>query len=146
MIVKEKRERPDYLVMDPDSGRTIGVELTSVYSSDRSAPDQHKQQLTSPQLIPFDQGELEIYKRRLVEAIQGKVAKARADYDASHGLILAVYVNEYISIHMEQDDWEGLVKDHEATFDEMAPFNEVVFWNLHSEGVFSVQPDIEDVA
>ena len=37
----EKREKPDYFIKDINANECFGVELTSVYLSDRSVPDEH---------------------------------------------------------------------------------------------------------
>jgi hypothetical protein len=146
MAVKTKGERPDYVVEDPISGDTMGVELTSVYSDDNSVPDRHMKEREGPIPIPEDSEELELYKRRLLAAVQEKVRKARSGYDTSRPLVLAVYVNEYISIHMKTEDWKHLVENNKSLFDDMAPFDEVVFWDLPDEGVFSVRPGSEAAA
>jgi hypothetical protein len=39
--VVERREKPDFFLRDLATGEHLGVELTSVYLSDRSVPDQH---------------------------------------------------------------------------------------------------------
>ena len=82
--------------------------------------------------IPYDPDAIEEYKTRLIETIQDKVQKARKDYDTQHPLILAIYVNEYISIHMDEEDWRDLVKTYENIFDTVDPFSEIVLWNPSS--------------
>jgi hypothetical protein len=95
--------------------------------------------------IPYDNEQLEKYQTRLILAIQEKIVKARRGYDTSRPLILASYANEYISIYLKQRTLESLVSRNEQFFDEMAPFNEVVFWSLPSGGVFQVKPGIRAV-
>lgn len=141
--VLAKGEKPDYRVRCEETGAELGVELTSVYLSDRSVPDEHIPSLSGPSRtveLPFDRDKLEKYKLRLMDAVRAKVAKARAGYDCSTPLLLAVYVNEYVGIHLTQNDLEDLAKRFEADFDCMAPFTEVIFWNLPNEGIFQVRP------
>jgi len=90
--------------------------------------------------ISFDEHRLHLYGSRLVDAVVGKVRKARSGYSMISPLILSVYVNEYDSIHMMPRDWEALVRRHEAVFDDVRPFSEVVFWPLGNDGVFRVRP------
>ena len=100
-------EKPDYVVSLSD-GAEVGVELTSVYSDDRSVPAAHMHPTTGHVPIPFDRSALDKYKERLVAAVLDKAAKARAGYDISRPLILGVYVNdtlESISIGMNFKTW-----------------------------------------
>jgi hypothetical protein len=90
--------------------------------------------------IPFDQSELDQYKKRLVDVVETKVQQARRGYDTSRSLILSVYVNEYIAIYITRSDLEGIIRMNESLFDEMMPFVEVVFWNLRNDDVFSIRP------
>jgi len=92
-----KSESPDYLVKD-ENGLEFGVELTSVYLNDRSVPDHHMQKTTDSTEIPYDPEVIEQYKRRMIAAINRKICKARRGYDLRNPLILAIYLNEYISI------------------------------------------------
>jgi len=78
---------------------------------------------------------------RVIEAIVEKFFKADKGYDTCYPLILSIYLNEYISIHIHESDLQELTKRHESVFDDMAPFSEVVLWPLANGGVFSVRPD-----
>ncbi|MCK5642031.1 MAG: hypothetical protein KAJ19_14600, partial [Gammaproteobacteria bacterium] len=98
--VISKREGPDYFVKDIKSGEIFGIELTSVYSDDRSVPDVHKKPVNGIEEIPFDHSDLKEYQERLIETIIKKVSKARECYDTTYPLILSIYVNEYISIYI----------------------------------------------
>lgn len=141
--VVAKGEKPDYVVRCVESGLEYGVELTSVYLSDRSVPDQHIPNLEGPFEmvdVPFNHREHEHYKFRLLEAIQSKIVKARVGYDCSGPLILSVYVNEYTSIFFSREELEEWVKAHVTTFDTMSPFSEVVLWSMPNGGVFRVRP------
>ena len=138
--IKAKREQPDYLLEDLETGDYFGVELTSVYLSDRSVPDTHIRKNNGVKSIPHNLHNIQKYKQRLLKAIIEKTHKAKKGYDKTYPLILAVYVNEYDSIHMDTEDWEDLVLDNEYIFDEAVPFSEIVFWNLKDKGVFSIVP------
>lgn len=139
--VLTKREKPDYFVSDAESGEIFGVELTSVYLSDRSVPDEHIPPITGPTSIPYSPSEILQYGARIVGAVIGKVNKAQKDYDLSHPLLLSIYVNDHRSIFMEENDWEDIVKANEHIFDSMHPFSEVVLWGLVNRGVFSIRPE-----
>jgi hypothetical protein len=138
-----KREKPDYIVSCIETNIEYGIELTSVYLSDRSVPDQHIPGFEGSYEIvehPFSREDHERYKNRLLEAIQSKILKARTGYDCSKPLILSVYANEYTSLFFKQDELEKWVKANESIFDNMHPFSEIVLWNLPNGGVFQVSP------
>ena len=143
--IVERRERPDYFLKDVATGVHVGVELTSVYLSDRSVPDEHippKPAHLFNTGIAYDETELEKYKRRLLGAVADKVTKARDGYDLSCPLILSIYVNEYRAIFLDElSEWEQLVRDNESLFDNCHPFSEIVFWNLPNGMVFGVRPN-----
>lgn len=138
LTIETKRECPDYIIRDKTTDMRFGVELTSVYIDDRSVPDVHKKPITGVTDIPYDPLQITIYQGRLLEAINTKISKAKKGYDICFPLILSVYVNEYICIYTEKDDWENLVKNNEKIFDSINPFSEIVLWNLPNDGVFSV--------
>ncbi|MHB8831720.1 MAG: hypothetical protein ACYC9V_00895 [Desulfobacteria bacterium] len=110
LIIEAKRERPDYIIRDQTTGQRFGVELTSVYLDNRSVPDVHKKPITGVTDISYDELQIDIYQKRLVEAINTKISKARKGYDINFPLILSVYVNEYICIYTDKEDWELFVK------------------------------------
>lgn len=139
-----KGKMPDYVVKDVRSGQEYGVELTSVYLDDRSVPDEHMRDHIRPVSIPYDEADLERYRTRLVGAIIAKICKARKDYDRARPLILAIYVNEYISIYLRERELEEFVRRYDGLFEAMTPFNEVVFWNLPNGGVFRATPRARD--
>jgi hypothetical protein len=142
--IVERREMPDYFMKDIATGERFGVELTSVYLSDRSVPDEHH--LPRPAHlfttgIPYVEAELNQYKHRLLETIAGKVTKAKDGYDLSYPLILSIYVNEYRAIFLnELSEWKQLVRDNESLFDNCYPFSEIVFWGLPNNMVIGVSP------
>ncbi len=132
---------PDYVVKDQATGDEFGVELTSVYIDDRSIPDVHMCHKEGLSGISYDKGELERYTKRIVSAVIDKVCKARKGYNTERPLILALYINEYISIYFDKEGLETLVRRYEGVFDSVAPFSEVVFWNLPNDSVFRVKPE-----
>jgi hypothetical protein len=142
--IVERREKPDYFLKDVATGGHFGVELTSVYLSDRSVPDEHippgpAHLFTTG--ISYVEAELDQYKHRLLQAIADKVTKARNGYDLSYPLILSIYVNEYRAIFLDElSEWEQLVRDNESLFDNCYPFSEIVFWSLPNDMVFSACP------
>ena len=136
--VVSKSEAPDYIVIDKQSGQEYGVELTSVYLNNRSVPDIHMKGDSG--CIPYDKAAIEKYMNRLIDAIKKKVVKARKGYDLNQPLILAIYMNEYISIYLDEKKLNAFVNSYESVFDNIAPFTEVVFWNLSNDGVFRVLP------
>ena len=138
--VVSKGETPDYVVKDKQSGEEYGIELTTVYQNDRSVPDVHMKDKKGVVEIPYDKDELKKYAKRLVSTVIEKVCKARKGYDSTRPLILAIYVNEYIAIYLGKTEFEELIRRYEALFDAVAPFTEVVFWNLGNGGVFRVRP------
>jgi hypothetical protein len=137
--IESKGEKPDYILIDKSSGIKVGVELTSVYISDRSVPDEHIPSVEGAVLIPQDKEALATYKKRMVAAINNKIKKAKKDYCIIFPLILAIYINEYISIYLTSNDLESLVKENNNIFDNMFPFSEVVLWNLIDGDIFSIR-------
>lgn len=136
--IKSRSEKPDYILEDSKTRECFGVELTSVYLSDRSVPDGH---IARPDIIeiPYCENSLEQYKNRLFQTIIEKVKKEKIGYDVEWPLIFSIYVNEYISIHMREEDWNSFAKEHGDFWDSMFPFIEVVFWSLPNGGVFSIK-------
>lgn len=142
LSIVERSEKPDFVVKDVTTCEEFGVELTSVYSNDRSVPDVHMVGVPAGEQveIPYDTQELQAYEARLVSAIADKVRKARAGYDIGRPLILSLYINEYVSIYLGKAELDALVRRHQSLFDEMAPFAEVVFWNLGNREVYQIRP------
>ncbi|HLA05227.1 MAG TPA: hypothetical protein VJZ16_04505 [Syntrophales bacterium] len=139
-VVYSKQETPDYFLKDSKTGEIYEIELTSVYLDDRSVPDEHMKPIDGWEEIPDDPTAIENHNLRLIETVKTKVQKARKHYDTSHPLILAVYINEYISIYMEESDWTELVRVNESVFDDIDPFSEIVLWNLANESAMSIIP------
>ena len=139
-VVYSKQETPDYFLKDSNTGQIHGIELTSVYLDDRSVPDDHMKPIDGWEQIADDPVAIEKHNLRLIETIATKVQKARKHYDTTHPLILAVYINEHISIYMEESDWDNLIRDNESIFDDIEPFSEIVLWNLENESAMSIIP------
>ncbi len=141
-IVIEKREKPDYFVKDKNKEEYYGVELTSVYLSDTSVRDNHIPTLNEKGIpIPFNRDEIEKYKNRIINSIRDKVQKASTLYDRRYRLILSIYVNEYIEIFMDRNEWSAFVKEHKAVFNAMYPFTQVFFWGIGNHDALLVTPD-----
>ena len=139
-VVDSKQETPDYFLKDTKTGEIYGIELTSVYLDDRSVPDEHMKPIDGWAEIADDPRAIEKLNQRLIETIKAKVQKARKHYDTNHTLILAIYINEYASIYMEESDWVDLVRANENVFDDIEPFSEVILWNLGNESAMSISP------
>ena len=119
-------------------GGSLQIELTSVYLQDRSVPDTHKRDGMID--VPHRPTDVAAYGRRVAEAVQKKVRLARAGYRTDLPLILSVYANEYVTIHVDAAQWKDVVRQHESVFDEMRPFREVVVWPLVNGGVLRIRP------
>jgi len=50
----EDRDQPDFFVKDTETPQMYGVEMTSVYSDDRSVPDKHMVEANGMEDVPFD--------------------------------------------------------------------------------------------
>ena len=131
-VIVERREKPDYFVEDMTTGDCFGVELTSVYLTDQSVPDEHIPTLRNSigENIPLVSSEMEQFNRRIVEAIKNKISKAKNGYDLRYPLILSLYVNEYRSIFMNRRHWEKTINENKEVFDFISPFSEIFFWAL----------------
>lgn len=135
-IIK-KIERPDYLVRDNKTQQLYGIELTSVYLSDRSVFEEHMHPVS--QMILEDPDVIENYKKRILQTVAEKVQKARSGYDVSHPLILSVYVNESIGENLGFEEWKEFEMSHQDVFKNIAPFFEIIFWPLPEEGAYFIQ-------
>ena len=142
-VVHSKRETPDYFLKDSTTGEIFGVELTSVYLDDRSVPNEHMKPTNGFVDIPYDPAVIELHNSRLIATVKSKIQKARKHFDTSYPLILAIYINEYISIYLENCHLENLVRTNENLFDAIEPFTEVVLWNLANEDAMSITPSPE---
>lgn len=141
----ERREKPDYFVHDLTTGERFGLELTSVYLTHMSVRDEHIPPIDEKLLaqgIPHNPDEIATYQDRLISAVRDKVTKARKDYDLRYPLILSVWCNEHRAIFLDtRDQWEVFARKNEMTFDDVAPFVEIVFWDLPNDAVYSVRPE-----
>jgi hypothetical protein len=126
------------MLRDCSTGEFVGVEETSTYLDDRSVPEYHQQ--AGVAMISGAAEGIEAYGRRIAEAVERKVRLARSGYDHNIPLMLSVYANEYVTIHMTEEHWDAVVRTHEAVFDDMSPFSEVVIWPLVNGGALRVRP------
>ena len=133
-----KRDKPDYFVRDVATDEEFGVELTSAYMDNRSVPDVHMREEEGFVDTPYNKEVLKQYKKILIGKIIEKICKARKSYDTKRPLILAIYVNEYISIYLSNSELEAFVQRYEGVFDSMAPFSEIVFWKWGNVDAFRV--------
>jgi len=137
LSVLEEGEKPDYIVKDNKTNERFGVELTSVYLNDRSVPDVHMQK--NNKHIYDCQETKDLYKKRIIEKITGKINKAKSGYNISYPLILSIYANEYIIIHMDDHEWHDFAKNNGNLWDSMGPFIEIVIWSLQNGKAFSIK-------
>ena len=138
--IERRQERPDWILRDTATGELVGVELTSTYIDDRSVPDVHRRPGTL--WLPYHSEEVVAYGTRIADTVRAKVRLARSGYEAGLPLLLSIYTNEYLTIHMDEATWASLVREHESTFDDIAPFAEVVIWPLRNVSVLQIRPGI----
>lgn len=136
--VVRKHEKPDYIVKDTESGEMLGIELTSVYLDNRSVPEIHMGHENMQEVI-FDQDKIDRYEARIAQAISSKIHKAQSIYDTTLPLKLSIYVNEYISIYMDESFWRDFIKNNTILFDSLCPYSEIVFWPLPDGQALSVK-------
>jgi hypothetical protein len=135
---ESERDKPDCFLRDARTGRRFAVELTSVYASDRSVPDEHMpgfEEENGPlfEETPYDPAQIELYKSRLLEKAQEKQAKAK-DYNlASCPLMLSVYVNDYCVIYISAEDWVQFIGADADKSRALTRFSEIVFWPFPAE-------------
>src|SRR3954471_13155435 len=137
--VVEERDKPDFFVQEAGGNRRFGVEVTSVYLDDRSVPDAHMNDSFDWLNLKCDREQLELYERRLAQAVGEKGAGAKREYDTRYPLLLSVYVNEYISKFITKERWYKLQQDYGVWLENTDPFIEVLFWNLPNDGAFSIR-------
>lgn len=125
LTVVSRGEKPDFVVKDARTGEELGVELTSVYTTDDEVPTEHIPPGDGE--LPFSQKRVGRYQARLVEAIMGKAERARKTYDSCRPLILSVYANGHDSIFV---DWEDFLGQLHAQIRSIHPFKRVLFWPL----------------
>lgn len=122
-IVEDEREKPDFVCEDKKNGLKYGVEVTSVYSSDKSVRDQHK---------PLNEGKLgkidvilhpEKYFERVIKCINVKREKAQ-NYDQTNPLILSIYLGEYAFISSE--DLQKFYDDNVEFLSDISPYHEIM--------------------
>lgn len=128
----EHKSGPDYLVRDISTDELFGVELTSVYSDDKSVLRNHINHREGMRSIPYDPQEIKKYMQRVLDRIAQKVTAARSNYDTSFPLIMSIYINEYLSIYISDKDWISFFNENEKFFDSISPFQEIVLWPLPS--------------
>lgn len=138
--IERRQQRPDWILRDTATGELVGVELTSIYIDDRSVPDVHRR--PGYLSLPYHSEEVVAYGHRIADTVRGKVRLARGVYETGLPLLLSIYANEYLTIHMDEATWASLVREHESTFDDIAPFLEVVIWPLRNVGILRIRPGV----
>ena len=134
---KGKPPEPDFFVADRQSGALMGVELTSVYSGDRSVPDVHMK-LDNLKTIPYDPGEVERYLQQIINKAKAKADIYTRNHPGNMPLALSIYVNEYIAIHADEEEWLEVGKKVQ---EKLGPFQMVILWSLPDEGMVAVEKE-----
>ena len=138
LIVKEIRSKtktePKFIIQDALTQQEIAVELTSVYLDDRSVPDVHMSNIKT-NTISDDPVQIAKYLTRVEEQIVRK-AKLFSRQKNSMPLMLSVYANEYISILIEEEQWDAIGKRVSVR---MAPFEMIIVWPLVDQTVMVVE-------
>lgn len=137
--VKSKRERPDYEVEELGTGRLIGVELTSVYVSDKSVVERHME--PKNKWLPPNYEIRQAYFDRIIRAITKKVALAKSGYNVYETMVLSMYINEYEDIYNDMSDWKKWAKENDDTLDKISPFTHIIFWPLVNNSSFLLYPN-----
>ncbi|MCB1668351.1 MAG: hypothetical protein R3E73_13590 [Porticoccaceae bacterium] len=124
-----KSERPDYGLVSDILDKKYGVELTSVYQYDRSVPDNHIPLQNDFKDIPYVSDDVERYLLRVLDAIQIKDKKARSGYSTEYPLLLSVYINEYLAIHIDSEQWSEFFLANNFRVEDSA-FQAILLWPL----------------
>ena len=128
--ILSKGERPDYVLVSGSLESTkYGVELTSVYNDDRSVPDNHIPPQAEVKNISYLPSDVENYQIRVLDAIKTKDKKARGGYSTEHPLLLSIYINEYLAIHITLEEWRTFFKENNFNI-ETTVFKAIVLWPL----------------
>jgi hypothetical protein len=121
------RDRPDFIITSESNFEERAVELTSVYLDDKSVARDHVRRLRGPIPIPYDARKVERYKARIIRAVEKK-CRSFADGFGGRTAVLSVYLNEYIAIHMGQEDLFELLLIHLPRVAGRVPFNQILLW------------------
>jgi hypothetical protein len=121
------RDRPDFIITSESNFEERAVELTSVYLDDKSEARDHVGRGRGPIAIPYDARKVERYKARIMRAVEKK-CRSFADGFEGRTAVLSVYLNEYIAIHMSQEDLFELLLIHLPRVAGRGPFNQILLW------------------
>ena len=126
-VVSSHQDRPDFIIASPLPSEKRSVELTSVYVNDKSVIRDHVRRVAGPIAIPHDARQIERYKRRIVQAIEKKCHSFK-DGLGPNLAILSLYLNEYIAIHLAEEDVLELLRLHLPRVARNGPFHQIVLW------------------
>jgi hypothetical protein len=125
--ILEKTEKPDYSLKNSNQ-ENLYIELTSVYLNHHSVID-HKKKNREAKSIPYSEKNIQIYLDRIIEAVVAKEKKASEEYDKKAvPLILSIYLNEYIKIHIEEKKWLNWILNNKPVFNKTSPFCNILLW------------------
>jgi hypothetical protein len=136
-VVSSHQDRPDFKIVGTTLSEERLVELTSVYLDDTSVIRDHVRRVTGPIPIPHEAHRVERYKNRIVRSIKKKCHSFQRSF-GPHGAILSLYLNEYIAIHLDEEDLLELLFVHLPRVAGNGPFKQIVLWGgcLHSPAIY----------
>lgn len=142
--VIERRERPDFVLTAEDQNDTAlyGVELTSVYFSDRTVPDVYMRAVPGTKPPSYTREDEIRYLERVLKTIRQKVESAQNNYGSVDHLILGVFVADPIAHRLRDiDRWKMFFDESEQeALADIHPFTEVVVYNLVNYQAISFTP------
>ena len=129
-IVFQKRDKPDYFIKN-SQGSILGIELSSVYMDDTVVGTEHKK--NDLVQIPYDSNTHQAirnqYFDRILMKIKEKAKKVSSgQYDTTYPIILALYLNDYYMIHIDDEEWAGFLKLNNEYFPERKEFETVFLY------------------
>jgi hypothetical protein len=141
---------PDAVLRNLRDGGLVGVELTSVYVSDKSVPRVHQAPMPPMTLDENLQrngerygaetigNEIERYRKRLVAQVRRKLTKRYAPCD---NLILGVFVAEtYLALYFSgRSQWLEWSEQFRREVASILPFSEIVLFGLANEHVLGMR-------
>jgi hypothetical protein len=120
-------DHPDFTIISGSLTEKRAVELTSLYLDDNSVIRDHVRRSKGPIPIPYDAQKLDIYKERILRAVERKCRSFASDFGAQLA-ILAVYLNEYMAIQLTREDLLDLLYVRLPRVAGDGPFDQIVLW------------------